>query len=174
MTQVGAAVTLTDDEIEECEAFIRSLVRDSDGEWVVKKEYADLTQRGMIALCLMSRAERFLGQAGGSAIHIVHHKPYYSPGLQLDEDLADRACVSAAKACAILPLPIYSYDFGCILYQVGKFDEARIAFAAFLSAIEHSVANPAMDMWNKTRDIAASASIARELLGQAQGSDLEL
>lgn len=158
-------VVLTDDEQEDCQRTIRELTKADDGEWVVKKEHAESFQRGIIAHCLMSRAERFLGLAGGSAVHITFHLPYYSPGLSLDNELAEKACVSAAKACAIYPLPIYFFDFGCILYQIGKMDEAKIAFSNFLSTLEKCKLDPMAQSWNQTRDIPSSERIAIEIIG---------
>jgi len=161
-----APVVQTDEEQEECQQTIRRFTQTDEGEWVVKKEHAESFQRGMIAHSLMSRAERFLGMAGGSAVHITFHLPYYSPGQSLDSDLAEKACVSAAKACAIYPLPIYFFDFGCILHQIGKTDEAQIAFAHFLSGLEKCKLDPMVQIWDANRDIPSSAQIAREILGK--------
>jgi len=163
MTQL-VPVVLTDEEQEECEQTIRELTQSDEGRCVVKKEIAESFQRGMIAHCLMSRAERFLIAAGGSAVHITFHVPYYSPEHRLDDDLGERACVSAAKACAIYPLPIYFFDFGCILYQIGKMEEAKVAFSTFLRGLEQVEPEPLTEIWQKQRNIQSSARLAKELI----------
>ena len=112
----------------------------------------------------MGRAERFIQLAGGSPVHVTFHIPYYSPEIKLDPVLVQKACVSVSKACAIYPLPIYFYDFGCILYQAGKSDEAKIAFANFLSNIENGELDPTMQKWHSQRDIQSSVRVAKELV----------
>ncbi len=161
MPELGPVV-LSDEEADECQQMIRMITEEEDGEWVVKKEFAEEFQRGIIAFCLMGRADRFLSEAGGSAVHITFHIPYYSPDATVQEDLAEKACISAAKACAIYPIPIYFYDFGCILYQLGKNEDAIAAFQQFIS--HHETVTPEMQLWLRTRDVESALRMARELV----------
>ena len=102
-------VELTDDEMQECQAMIRSLTQAEGGQYVMREDVADSFKRSIIAMCLMGRAERFLALSKNEA-----------------------ACQSAAKACAVFPVSIYFYDFGCILKGAGKGADARLMFQEFL------------------------------------------
>lgn len=163
MTEIPTVI-LTDDEHAECQEFIRLMTRSDEGDLVVKTEHAESFQRGLIALCLMGRAEKLFQSAGGSSIHVTLHIPYYSPELKIDQDLAEQAFVTASKACALFLLPIHFFDFGCMLYQIGDTNKARTMFKAFLDGVEKNQLDPIMQMWHAQRDIKSSEIMARELI----------
>lgn len=157
-------VVLTDEEQhQECQEFIRSIVKSDDGEWVVKEEFADAMRRSMIAVCLMGRAERLLAEAGGDQISSLFHIPHFGDG-SLEPERAAQACITAAKACSIFPLSIHFYDFGCLLLQVGKLSEAKVAFAQFLSSTEVDTSDPVRQSWLKQRDTASAVEYCRAIL----------
>lgn len=54
----------------------------------------------------------------------------------------EQACMAAAKACGDFPLSIYFYDFGCILQQVAKPDEAKQMLPSFCGARELKLLTP--------------------------------
>jgi hypothetical protein len=156
-------VVLTDDEHQECQEFVRSIVKSDDGEWVVKEEFADALLRSMIGACLMGRAERLLAEAGGDQISSTFHIPHFGDG-SLDSDKAERACITAAKACAIFPLSINFYDFGCVLLQVGKINEAKAAFSQFLSSAESDATDPVKQIWLKQRNTTVAVEYCQVIL----------
>ncbi len=107
-------VTLTDDEHRECQAYLRSVIPQSDeGAWYMPKEVADLFERSMIASCMMGRAGRFA----------------------MAKRFAE-ACQAAAKACSIDPSCTNCYEFARILEAAGNEAEARMMFAEFLRRYE--------------------------------------
>ena len=163
-------VILTDEEQQECQETLRSFLatwkeqeEDQEGEFAVRKDFAETFQRGIVAFSLMRRAERFLEMAGGSAIDTVFHIPNLRR-TPLDPDLSEKACVTAAKACAILPLSIHFYDFGCILTQVGKSSEAKVAFSMFLKRVATDYSNVKMQFWLKSRNIQAHVQFAEQMI----------
>jgi hypothetical protein len=156
-------VVLTDEEHQECQEFIRSIVKRDDGAWFVKEEFADAMQRSMIAVCLMGRAGRLLAEAGGDLISSTFHIPHFGDG-SLDSDKAQQTCITAAKACSIFPLSIHFYDFGCLLLQVGKLSEAKVAFEQFLSSTECEANDPVKLSWLKQRDMTSAVDYCRAIL----------
>jgi hypothetical protein len=51
------AVTLTEDELRECEAYLRSAIPQSEeGAWYMPAEAADSFKRSLVAVCMMGRA----------------------------------------------------------------------------------------------------------------------
>jgi hypothetical protein len=156
-------VVLTDEEHQECQEFVRSIVKSDDGEWAVKEEFADAMLRSMIAVCLMGRAERLLAEAGGDQISSMLHIPHFGDG-SLESNRVEQACITAAKACAIFPLSIHFYDFGCLLLQVGKLGEAKVAFAQFLSSTEFDTSDPVRQIWLKQRDTVSAVEYCKAIL----------
>jgi hypothetical protein len=163
-------VFLTDEEHQECQETFHYFLstwkeqeEDQNGEFVVSKDFAETFQREIIAYSLMRRAERFLEMAGGSAIDTIFHTPNFR-GTPLNPDLSEKACVTAAKACAIHPLSIHFYDFGCILTQVGKPDEAKVAFSTFLKRVAADYSNVSRQGWLKQRDIQAHILAAEQMV----------
>ena len=156
-------VILTDEEHQECQEFIRSIFESDDGEWVVKEDFADAMQRSMIAACLMGRAERLLADAGGDQTSSLFHIPHFGDG-SLESNRAEQACITAAKACAIFPLSIHYYDFGCLLLQVGKLSEAKVAFRQFLSSAGLDATDPVRQIWLKQRDTASAVKYCEAIL----------
>jgi hypothetical protein len=129
---------LSDEERHECQAFINSLFAartDGDGQWfATDKDSADSTQRMFVAGCLMRRARKFLIRAGFVPQNSLTDCHMYGgdPHRRLYVECVANAISAAAKACAICPLPINFYDFGCLLRSVGKEEDAKTAFAEFL------------------------------------------
>ena len=107
---VLSTVTLTDDEHRECEAYLKSIIPQTEGgAWYMPAEAAEVLKRGMVAVCMMGRAERFATMR------------------QFTE-----ACEAASKACCIDPQCTNFYKFGRILEAAGKEADAKTAFAEFL------------------------------------------
>jgi hypothetical protein len=163
-------IVLTEEEQQECEETLRLFIAagkeqegGEEGEIVVKKEFAETFQRSIIAYTLMQRAERFLCMAGGSALNATLHVPCICV-TPIDPVLAEKACVSGAKACSIFPFSMHFYDFGCILQQVGKEGEAAIAFRQFLGKIESDLADPWKQGWLNQRSILACMQFARKMI----------
>jgi hypothetical protein len=138
------AVELTDDEQQDCEAFIRSLTQsEDDGYYVIRKDLEDSFKRSIVALCLMTRAERFA----------VMSRP----------ESAEEACMAAAKACAVYPLSIYFYDFACLLEGLQRQGEAKAMFEVFLRRreLERSL-DPIQQTTLNQRDIAGAVRYAQQ------------
>jgi len=173
-------VALTDEEHQECQEtlhFFLSTWReeedDQEGEFVIRKDFAETFQRSIIAYSLMGRAERFLCMAGGSAIQATLHIPCICV-TPIDPVLAEKACVTAAKACSAFPFSMHFYDFGCILQQVGKEGEAAIAFKEFLGRIEFDLADPWKRSWLNQRSILACMQFARKMVQENIETDRPL
>lgn len=112
--QLLPSVTLTEEEQQECEAFLRSVIPQSDeGDWCMPREAAEVFQRGMVAACMMGRAERFA---------ILRQ---YA-----------QACEAASKACCIDPQCTHFFKFARILESAGKGPDAREMFAEGLRRYE--------------------------------------
>ena len=143
--QIGEAI-LSDDEREECEQFLQSVLVRPDGKrFVVNEDLADDFKNCLIAMCLMSRAERLL---------LVSHPP----------DAKEQACSSAAKAFATYSAPIYLYDFACVLQRAGKPDEAKAIFQEFIRHQQSFSPGPVDQMLLKQRDIVTALAHARNEL----------
>lgn len=163
-------VILTDEEQQECQermrfflAVGREQAEGEEGRLVVKEDHAETFQRGVIAYSLMRRAERLLEMAGGSAVYTGLHVPHFC-GASLEPDLAEKACATAAKACAIFPLSVHFYDFACILIQVGKSDDAKVVFSTFLAKVAADHSDPVMQGWLKTRNLQALVQLAEQMI----------
>lgn len=121
-------------------------LKTEEGEWVLRKDIADSFYRSIAANCLMGRADRFL--------ILCDSNPEYK----------ELACQAAAKACAIFPVSIYFYDFGRILEQVGKQDEAMLAFAEFLRRVGTAPIDSVMKFTLDGRNVDEAVKHARESL----------
>ena len=109
-----STVTLTEDEQEECQRFLRSVIpKSEEADWYMPKEAAEVFQRGLIATCMMGHAERFA---------ILRQ---YA-----------QACETASKACCIDPRCTHFFSFTRILEQAGKAADARAMFAEGLRRYE--------------------------------------
>lgn len=114
-------VTLTDDEHRECQAYLKSVIPQSEeGAWYMPNEVADVFVRGLVAVCMMGRAQRFA----------------------LLRRFAE-ACEAASKACCIDPQCAHCYEFARILEAAGKEAEARTMFAEFLRRYDADQQNDA-------------------------------
>jgi hypothetical protein len=138
-------VILTEDENRECQAMLDSLGHAEGGRYAIRGNLADSFRRSIIALCMMGRAERFLALSGSQP------------------ECKDEACQAAAKACAVFPLSIYFYDFGCILQRVGKPVEARLMFTEFLRRHGTEELDPIMRITLDQRDVREAVRNARRL-----------
>jgi hypothetical protein len=149
MVPIGS-VELTEDEQRECRSMLHLLTQTEGGEYVIREDLVDSFNRSIVALCLMGRAERFLilssSQPSGS----------------------EEACKAAAKACAIFPLSIYFYDFGCVLQRVGKRDEAKQMFAEFLRRYRTEDIDPIMQSTLSQRDGESASMHAQCEVSQSQ------
>ena len=129
-------VTLTDEEQRECDAYLKSAIpQTKDGAWYMPVEVADAFKRGLVAVCMMGRAQRFA---------MLRR--------------FDEACEAASKACCIDPQCIHCYDFARILELAGKDAEARMMFAEFLrryDADQQSDVNENPDRATKIRSALA-------------------
>jgi hypothetical protein len=142
-------VTLTDEEQRECQAFVSSVIPQSDGgRWVIKEELHEPFTRNLVAMCMMGRAERFaiLAESGGS-------------------EYRKKACEAAAKACAIYPLSAYIYDFACILDRLGDEEDARAAFAEFLRRNDAGPQNEVDRFMLSQRDVTTMVARAKGKTG---------
>jgi TolA-binding protein len=137
MVPIGP-VALTDDERQEAEAMLRSLAQARGGDWLIREDVQDAFQRSIIAMCLMARADRFI---------ILSQ--------------AEAACQSAAKACAVFPVSIYFYDFGCILTKAGKAADARKMFQEFLRRYRNETPDAMMRITLSQRDMEAAVRHAQ-------------
>jgi hypothetical protein len=137
MVPIGP-VELTDDEMQESQAMLRSLTQAEGGEYVIREDLADSFKRSIIAMCLMSRADRFIALSQTEA-----------------------ACQSAAKACAVFPVSICFYDFGCILMKAGKAGDARQMFQEFLRRYRIEKPDAVMQTTLNQRDIEAAVRHAQ-------------
>ncbi len=110
-------VVLTDDEQRECQAMLRMMIQPENGELLIPTNLVDSFKRSVVALCLMSRAERFLILSDS------------------EPNGDERACQAAAKAVGVFPLSVYFYDFGHSRegreVGRGKDDVSRIQEAAW-------------------------------------------
>jgi hypothetical protein len=141
-------VVLTEEEQNECQAMLRSLTKAEGGEYVMREDLIPSFKRSIIALCMMGRAERFL--------ILANSQPEYK----------EEACRAAAKACAVFPLSIYFYDFGCVLDEVGKTSEAKQMFAEFLRRCGTETLDAIMQTTLNQRDVEAAVRRARETVSR--------
>lgn len=107
-------VILTEEEREECEAFIRSITHSDEGDNYVRNDLADSFQRYFISMCLFGRAQRFKISAAS------------------DPSNVRKACEAAAKACAVFPISSSFYEFGSVLQDLGQNEESSAMFREFL------------------------------------------
>jgi hypothetical protein len=145
MSLIGPVV-LTDDEQQECQRTWTSLTQAEGGYYAIREDLADSFKRSIIASCMMGRAERFL--------ILSNSQPEYR----------ELACQAAAKACGIFPISINFYDFGHILYGVGKHGEAKEAFAEFLRCIGTETLDSVMQFALNQRNIDQATKHAREVI----------
>lgn len=134
-------VILTDEERDECQRFLRSLVGEGQ-QLVVQAELAEEFKLAFMAMALMGRAERF-------SIVWDH----------------ERACTTAAKACGLYPSSINFYDFACVLRSAGKAGDAKAIFAEFLRRLEEVEQSPIDEVLVKHRDLTDAVADAREQVG---------
>jgi hypothetical protein len=140
-------VTLTEDEHEECQAFVTSMIPPSDeGQWAMRKDLVETFKRNLVAKCMMGRAKRF-------AI-LAQEQPKFR----------GKACEAAAKACAVYPLSAYFYDFACILDQLGEEQEASVMLANFLRRHAAEPVNEVDTIALKEHDVTTMVRQAKERL----------
>lgn len=145
--QLISPVVLTEEEQRECNAVLQSIEhKNKEGEWVVRKDIAESFERNMVAVCLMGRAERFA--------MLSKANPEYK----------EQACQAAAKACAVFPFSVYMYDFGCILEDVGRPEEAREAFAEFLRRLGTEGLDPVKQFEIGKRNLDEAVARARQAI----------
>src|ERR1035437_1170092 len=151
-------VVLTEEEQQECQAMLRSLTKVEGGYYGMRKELIDSFKRSIVALCMMGRAERFLIMAGCGSLSVS-----LSAGEGYRPEYGEKACQAAAKACGVFPLSIYFFDFGCVLQQVGKSEEAIQMFREFLRRLETEVLDPVMQSTLNQRDVEQAVRHARQV-----------
>ena len=159
MVPIDDPVVLTNEEQQECQTLLRSLMQAEGGHYFMKEELMDSFKRSIIALCMMGRAERFLIEAGCGSLRVP-----LSAGQRYRPECAEKACQAAAKACGIFPLSVYFYDFGCVLQQIGRSGEARQMFTEFLRRVGTETLDPIMQSVLKQRDVEQAAQRARKLI----------
>jgi hypothetical protein len=146
MSLIGPVV-LTDDEQQECQTMLKSLTQAEGGHYAIREDLADSFKRSIIAMSMMGRAERFL--------ILSNSQPEYR----------ELACQAAAKACGVFPISISFYDFGHVLYRVGKSGEAKQMFAEFLRRLGTETLDPVMQSALNHRNIEQATQHAREVIG---------
>jgi hypothetical protein len=151
-------VVLTDEEQQECQTMLHSLLEVDGGDYVMKEELIDSFKRSVVALCMMGRAERFLIMAGCGSLNFP-----LSLGRSFRPEYIEKACEAAAKACGTFPVSIYFYDFACVLRQTGKLGEAKQMFAEFLRRHGTESLDPIMHSVLNLRDVDQALHHAREL-----------
>jgi hypothetical protein len=155
-------VVLTDEEQQECEAMLRSLTQvEGGGYYAMRKDLIDSFKRSIVALCMMGRAERFMIMAGCGSLTIP-----LTAGPSYQAEYGEKAAQAAAKACGVFPLSIYFYDFGCVLHQVGKPEEANQMFREFLRRLENEVLDPIMQSTLNQRDVEQAVQRARQWVSE--------
>lgn len=153
------SVFLTEEEQNECESFLRSVIQTGACEPALRGELAASFKRGIISACMMGRARRFSLQAASS------YTDDLSAAWNLDEpDYAEMAYAAAVKACDIFPVPINFYDFGCLLQEQGRHGKARVAFKEFLTRAKFKDLDPVEKAAMSKRDIAGAIEHARQSL----------
>ena len=146
MVPIGPVI-LTEEEQEECQGFIDSITHDEEGKVAyAPKEHVEDIRRGLMAFALIGRAERLL---------------IFS---RYEGDNKEMACAAAAKAVAIYPLPIFLYDFACILQQAGKNAEAKTIFKEFLRRQETYSPSPIDAGILNQRDIPSAILYAKDMI----------
>ncbi len=144
-------VDLTEEEQNECQAMLRSLTKAEGGEYVMREDLIASFKRSIIAVCMMGRAERFL--------ILANSQPQYR----------EEACRAAAKACAVFPLSIYLYDFGCVLDKAGRPSEAKQMFTEFLRRRGTETLDAIMQTTLNQRDVEGAVRHAREAVSHVTG-----
>ena len=140
-------VTLTEEEHQECQAFMTSMIPPSDeGQRVMRGDLVEPYKRNLVAMCLMGRAKRFAILA------------------RTQRQFRAKACEAAAKACAVYPLSAYFYDFACILDELGEEQEATVMLANFLRRHEAEPVNEVDKVALNERDVTTMVRQAKERL----------
>lgn len=154
MVPIGPVI-LTEEEQEECQGFIDSITHDEEGKVAcARKEHVEAIRRCLMAIALIGRADRLLILAG---IHARQEQ-------EGEEEKLEMACSAAAKASAIYPLPIFLYDFACILERAGKNADAKTIFKEFLRRQETYSPSP-MDVGIlNQRDIPSAILYAKDMI----------
>jgi hypothetical protein len=147
MVPIGPVV-LTNEERQECQTMLRSLTQVEEGAYYMREDLADSFRRSIVALCMIGRAERFLIQAGCGPLNVR-----LPVGTLCHPEYGAKACEAAAKACGVFPLSIYFYDFGCVLQQVGKTEEAKQMFTEFLRRHGNETLDPIQQITLSHRDV---------------------
>jgi hypothetical protein len=155
----AGSVYLTEEEQEECQSYLRFVVRKGDCSRLLKGELGTTFKRGIVSACMMGRARRFLHQAASSstsdaACSLTSDEPEYG----------ELAYEAAAKACDIFPVSINFYDFGCLLQEQGRHGKARMLFREFLRRVELGDPGPVERAAISKRDIASAIEHARHSL----------
>lgn len=154
---------LTGEEEEECESFLRSVIRAGDCGQALRGPLAGSFKRGVVSACMMGRARRFLLQA---AYSVADNKPVdwdRADWITLYEpDWAKMAYRAAAKACEIFPVSINFYDFGCLLQEQGRHGKARMAFKEFLRRVSVSEIDPVARAAVSMRNLEGAIEYARQ------------
>ncbi|MGA9670646.1 MAG: hypothetical protein WBQ94_15655 [Terracidiphilus sp.] len=160
-----SSFNLTGEEQEECESFLRSVIRTGDCGQAMRSPLAGSFKRGVVSACMMGRARRFLLQA---AYSVADNKPvdwgranwitFYEP------DWARMAYRAASKACEIFPVSINFYDFGCLLQEQGRHGKARMAFKEFLRRVSVSEIDPVARAAVSRRNLDGAIEHARQSL----------
>jgi hypothetical protein len=156
------AVVLTEEEQQECQSMLRSVTQvEGGGYFATRKGLIDSFKRSVVALCMMGRAERFLILAGCGSLTLP-----MTAGSRYRSEYGEKACKAAAKACGVFPVSIYFYDFGCVLKQVGKPEEANQMFKEFLRRLETEVPDPIMQSTLNQRDVELAAQLAHQWISE--------
>jgi hypothetical protein len=150
------SVSLTAEEQAECQSFLRSVLNAKDYTRGMKKDLADSFKRGITAACMMGRARRFLLQAAASS------SAEMSTAWGHDEpDYGEKAYQAASKACAIFPISMNFYDFGCLLQELGRHGKARMVFMEFLDRVKSRDLDPIEKASMSKRNIEGAIAHAR-------------
>ena len=116
--------------------------------YYVHPDFAENLQRGVTARAL-----------AGYASHQVTLSKLTSESTNR-EDLLDKAISSIAKAYTFHELPIYLYDFACLLEMRDKMDEAKELFKKFLLAQKNYTPNNIDTICLQDQDINEAISDA--------------
>jgi hypothetical protein len=140
-------VTLTDEEHRECQAYLTSVIPQTDeGAWYMPAELIEPFKRNLTAVCMMGRAKRFA---------ILRQQA--------------EACQAAAKACSIYPMYLHFYDYACILESLGNDTDAKMMFAEFLRRHDAGPQNEVEQSFDKLtrrhRDVPTMVRDARNKVG---------
>lgn len=142
--------TLTSEEKEEIES-IFAIAKDENV--VIRRDYAEAAEKAVIAQALALYAKREVELAETC-----------EPDGRLDA--LRKALASIVKASTFHPLPIYTFDLGCIFEFLGEEDTAAKCFREFLQSAEHFTPNEVDAFSLKQRDVSlAIKTAAKKLAG---------